>query len=86
MGWDIVNNGYSLTLQNSNGYQKTIFKSEIAVVVNSDNSRLHIESSQSPYIELCYWDELTISSLTGADDSIAIGFALLEEYLSSNEA
>ena len=83
MSWDVTNNALLLIISNSNGFSKTIDKDEVQVVVEADNSYLRVKYSQSPYLDIAWWDSTTISSLTGATD-IADGYTLLSGYLQSN--
>lgn len=83
MSWDVTNNALSLIISNSNGFSRTIDKDEVQVVVEADNSYLRVKYSQSPYLDIAWWDSTTISSLTGATD-IADGYTLLSGYLQSN--
>jgi len=83
MSWDVTNNALSMIISNSNGFSKTIDKDEVQVVVEADNSYLRVKYSQSPYLDIAWWDATTISSLTGAT-SIADGFTILDGYLKAN--
>ena len=83
MSWDVTNNALSIIVSNSNGFSKTIDKDEVQVVVEADNSYLRVKYSQSPYLDIAWWDATTISSLTGAT-SIADGFTILDGYLKAN--
>ena len=83
MSWDVTNNALSIIVSNSNGFTKPIDKDEVQVVVEADNSYLRVKYSQSPYLDIAWWDATTISSLTGAT-SIADGFTILDGYLKAN--
>lgn len=83
MGWDITNNALSIIVSNSNGYSKTIDKTQVQAVLEAENSYLRLKYSQSPYLDIAWWDSTTISSLTGAT-SIADGFTILTGYLETN--
>ena len=83
MSWDVTNNALSLIISNSNGFSKTIDKTQVQAVLEADDSYLRLKYSQSPYLDIAWWDSTTISSLTGATD-IADGYTLLSKYLQSN--
>ena len=83
MSWDVTNNALSIIVSNSNGYSKTIDKTQVQAVLEADNSYLRLKYSQSPYLDIAWWDSTTISSLTGAT-TIADGFTILTGYLESN--
>ena len=83
MSWDVTNNALSIIVSNSNGYSKTIDKTQVQAVLEADDSYLRLKYSQSPYLDIAWWDSTTISSLTGAT-SIADGFTILTGYLESN--
>jgi len=83
MSWDVTNNALSIIVSNSNGYSKTIDKTQVQAVLEAENSYLRLKYSQSPYLDIAWWDSTTISSLTGAT-SIAKGFTILTGYLETN--
>jgi hypothetical protein len=83
MSWDVTNNALSIIVSNSNGYSKTIDKTQVQAVLEAENSYLRLKYSQSPYLDIAWWDSTTISSLTGAT-SIADGFTILTGYLETN--
>ena len=83
MSWDVTNNALSIIVSNSNGYSKTIDKTQVQAVLEADNSYLRLKYSQSPYLDIAWWDSTTISSLTGAT-TIADGFTILDGYLKAN--
>jgi hypothetical protein len=83
MSWDVTNNALSIIVSNSNGYSKTIDKTQVQAVLEADDSYLRLKYSQSPYLDIAWWDSTTISSLTGAT-TIADGFTILTGYLESN--
>ena len=83
MSWDVTNNALSIIVSNSNGYSKTIDKTQVQAVLEADNSYLRLKYSQSPYLDIAWWDSTTISSLTGAT-TIADGYTILTGYLESN--
>ena len=83
MSWDVTNNALSIIVSNSNGYSKTIDKTQVQAVLEADDSYLRLKYSQSPYLDIAWWDSTTISSLTGAT-SIADGFTILDGYLKAN--
>lgn len=83
MSWDVTNNALSIIVSNSNGYSKTIDKTQVQAVLEADDSYLRLKYSQSPYLDIAWWDSTTISSLTGAT-SIADGYTILTGYLESN--
>ena len=83
MSWDVTNNASSIIVSNSNGYSKTIDKTQVQAVLEADDSYLRLKYSQSPYLDIAWWDSTTISSLTGAT-TIADGFTILTGYLESN--
>ena len=83
MNFDVTNNATSVIISADNGFSKTIFKDEIQVVKEAEDSYLRLKYSQSPYLDIAWWDATTITSLTGAT-TIADGFTLLTGYLESN--
>ena len=83
MSWDVTNNALSIIVSNSNGYSKTIDKTQVQAVLEADDSYLRLKYSQSPCLDLAWWASTTISSLTGAT-SIADGYTILTGYLESN--
>ena len=83
MSFDVTNNATSIIITADNGYSQTIYKDEVQVVKEAEDSYLRLKSSQSPYKDLAWWDATTIDALTGATD-ISDGFDLLTTYLSSN--
>ena len=83
MSWDVTNNALSIIVSNSNGYSKTIDKTQVQAVLEADDSYLRLKYSQSPYLDIAWWDSTTISSLTGAT-TIADGFTILDGYLKAN--
>ena len=83
MSWDVTNNALSIIVSNSNGYSKTIDKTQVQAVLEADDSYLRLKYSQSPYLDIAWWDSTTISSLTGAT-TIADGFTILTGYLEAN--
>ncbi len=83
MSWDVTNNALSLIISNSNGFSKTIDKTQVQAVLEADDSYLRLKYSQSPYLDIAWWDATTIGSLTGAT-SIADGYTILTGYLESN--
>ena len=83
MSWDVTNNALSIIVSNSNGYSKTIDKTQVQAVLEADDSYLRLKYSQSPYLDIAWWDSTTISSLTGAT-TIADGYTILTGYLESN--
>ena len=83
MSWDVTNNALSIIVSNSNGYSKTIDKTQVQAVLEAENSYLRLKYSQSPYLDIAWWDSTTISSLTGAT-SIADGFTILDGYIKAN--
>jgi len=83
MSWDVTNNALSIIVSNSNGYSKTIDKTQVQAVLEAENSYLRLKYSQSPYLDIAWWDSTTISSLTGAT-SIVKGFTILTGYLETN--
>lgn len=83
MSWDVTNNALSIIVSNSNGFSKTIDKTQVQAVLEADDSYLRLKNSQSPYLDIAWWDETTIGSLTGAT-SIADGYTILTGYLESN--
>jgi len=83
MSWDVTNNALSIIVSNSNGFSRTIDKTQVQAVLEADDSYLRLKYSQSPYLDIAWWDSTTISSLTGAT-TIADGFTILTGYLESN--
>ena len=83
MSWDVTNNALSIIVSNSNGFSRTIDKTQVQAVLEADDSYLRLKYSQSPYLDIAWWDSTTISSLTGAT-SIADGFTILDGYLKAN--
>ena len=83
MSWDVTNNALSIIVSNSNGFSKTIDKTQVQAVLEADDSYLRLKYSQSPYLDIAWWDSTTIGSLTGAT-SIADGYTILTGYLESN--
>ena len=83
MSWDVTNNALSIIVSNSNGFSRTIDKTQVQAVLEADDSYLRLKYSQSPYLDIAWWDSTTISSLTGAT-TIADGFTILDGYLKAN--
>jgi len=83
MNWDVEDSLTDIIIKNDTGYTNTINKEEVQVVLEAEDSYLRIKSSQSPYLDLAWWDETTISSLTGAT-TLADGEVLLSGYLKTN--
>ena len=83
MSWDVTNDGLNIIVSNSNGFTRSIEKSQVQAVLEADDSYLRLKYSQSPYLDIAWWDSTTISSLTGAT-SIADGFTILTGYLETN--
>ena len=61
MSWDVTNNALSIIVSNSNGYSKTIDKTQVQAVLEADDSYLRLKYSQSPYLDIAWWDSTTIS-------------------------
>ena len=83
MSWDVTNDGVNVLITYPNGFSRSIEKSQVQAVLEADDSYLRLKYSQSPYLDIAWWDATTISSLTGAT-SIADGFTILDGYLKAN--